>query len=285
MNNNKNIAQNKSFLSNNKPLLLIKDLSITPNHDGSKAPHPPSNNELISTSTAPLILENLNLTMYPGEIHAIMGPNGAGKSTLANVLARNAEYKIVQGSITYLGEDLTQFSPEECARKGIFLSFQNPTTIPGVSNIQFLRNALNAIRSSNTVKPVDTINFVKLAKEKMKLLQIPEEFLYRSVNEDFSGGEKKRNEILQLILLEPKLAILDEIDSGLDIDGLNTIATALKEVKKNTAILLITHYNRILDYLEPDFVHILTNKKISLSGNIELGKKLESTGYALINQQ
>ena len=227
------------------------------------------------------ILENLNLTIKPGETHVIMGPNGAGKSTLANVLIKHPDYKIITGNIKYLGKDIKDYTPELCAQHGMFLSFQHPIAIPGVSNIQFLKTSLNSVRKFNNQPPLDAIDFLALIKQKLKLLNIPEEFLYRSINEDFSGGEKKRNEILQMMLLEPKLAILDEIDSGLDIDSLKIVAQGIKTAKKkDTAILLITHYQRILKYIEPNFVHILTNKKISMSGDKKLVKKLEAQGYA-----
>ncbi len=255
-----------------KPLLEIKNLTIKSIHNNNKLPDDHNINKII--------LENLNLTIYPGEIHVIMGPNGAGKSTLANVLVKHPDYVVTAGSITYLTQNLSDLTPDSCAQQGMFLSFQNPVAIPGVSNIQFLKASLNAIRKARGDKPLDAIDFVNIAKEKIKMLNMPEEFLYRSINEDFSGGEKKRNEILQMMLLEPKLAILDEIDSGLDIDSLKIVAQGIKTAKKkDTAILLITHYQRILKYIEPNFVHILTNKKISMSGDKKLVKKLEAEGY------
>lgn len=250
-----------------KSLLEINNLTVIFNK-----------NNIITNKT---ILENLNLTIYPGEVHVIMGPNGAGKSTLANVLAKHPDYSIIAGSIKYCDEDLVNLTPDACAKKGIFLSFQNPVAIPGVSNLQFLKTALNAIRKSRDLKSLDAIDFLNLVKQKIKLLDISEEFLYRAINDNFSGGEKKRNEILQMILLEPKLAILDEIDSGLDIDSLQTVANSINATKtKDTAILLITHYQRILKYIKPDVVHILTDKKISISGNQQLVKKLEAKGYS-----
>lgn len=258
-----------------EPLLEINNLTVTFNNNNAK------NKQFIEPIINKTILENLNLTIYPGEIHVIMGPNGAGKSTLANVLAKHPDYVIVDGSIKYCGENLTNLSPETCAQKGIFLSFQNPVAIPGVSNMQFLKTSLNAIRKSKGLKSLDAIDFLNLVKQKINFLHINEDFLYRSINEDFSGGEKKRNEILQMMLLEPKLAILDEIDSGLDIDSLQTVAHSIQSTKtKDTAILLITHYQRILKYIKPDVVHILTDKKIIMSGNKQLVKKLEAQGYS-----
>lgn len=226
------------------------------------------------------ILENLNLTINRGETHVIMGPNGAGKSTLANVLSKHPDYKIITGQIKYLGKNLENYTPELCAQHGMFLSFQNPIAIPGVSNIQFLKAALNSIRKFNKQPILDAMDFLELVKQKLKLLSMPEEFLYRPINEDFSGGEKKRNEILQMMLLEPTLMILDEIDSGLDIDALQIIANGIQTIKNtNNAILLITHYERILKYIKPDIVHILANKKINISGDHTLVKKLEQQGY------
>lgn len=229
------------------------------------------------------ILENLNLTIKPGETHVIMGPNGAGKSTLANVLIKRPDYKIITGNIKYLGKDIKDYTPELCAQHGMFLSFQHPIAIPGVSNIQFLKTSLNSVRKFNNQPPLDAIDFLDLIKQKLKLLNIPEEFLYRSINEDFSGGEKKRNEVLQMMLLEPTLIILDEIDSGLDIDALQTIAKNIQSIKNaNNAILLITHYERILKYIKPDVVHILANKTINVSGDHNLVQKLEQQGYSWI---
>ena len=265
---------NKLNKSTIQPLLEIHNLTVQSiNNSKTKAS--------TDTTTNKTILENLNLTIYPGEIHVIMGPNGAGKSTLANILVKHPDYCVTNGFVKYLGEDLANLNAHTCAQQGVFLSFQNPVAIPGISNMQFLKTSLNAIRKARGIKPLDAIDFINLAKEKIKTLQIPEEFLYRSINEDFSGGEKKRNEILQMILLEPKLAILDEIDSCLDIDALKIVANGIKTCKtKDSAILLITHYQRILKYIEPDVVHILTNKKISISGDKKLVKKLEADGYS-----
>lgn len=227
------------------------------------------------------ILKGLTLAMKPGEVHAIMGPNGSGKSTLANVLARKEGYRVTQGQILYLNQDLLEFTPEEMAWKGLFLGFQYPVAIPGVANIQFLKAALNAIRQQQGKDPLDAVDFLKMVKEKMKGLEMPEELLYRSVNEGFSGGEKKRNEILQMSLLEPKLAILDETDSGLDIDALKTVASGINRLRdKNRAILLITHYQRLLNYIEPDYIHVLSQGKMLRTGNKNLALELEDKGYA-----
>lgn len=227
------------------------------------------------------ILQGLNITIRTGEVHAIMGPNGSGKSTLANLLARKEGIQVNKGSIHYLNEDLLKLSPEACAWKGLFLGFQYPISIPGVSNIQFLKAALNANRNAQGLAPLDTIDFLNLVKSYMKKLNMSEELLYRSVNDGFSGGEKKRNEILQMLLLEPKLAILDETDSGLDIDALKTVAEGINTLRSpDRAILLITHYQRLLDYIEPDFVHVLSKGKMIKSGNKDLAKDLENKGYA-----
>lgn len=226
------------------------------------------------------ILENFNLKIHAGEVHALMGPNGSGKSTLASLLARKPGYVVKQGSIQFLGEDLLALSPEECACKGLFLGFQYPVAIPGVSNIQFLKSALNAIRKAEGKPPIDAVDFLTLIKEKMAFLEMPEALLYRSLNDGFSGGEKKRNEILQMSLLEPKLAILDETDSGLDIDALKAVAKGINALRNpNRAILLITHYQRLLDYIEPDFVHVMANGKLVKSGDKSLALELESKGY------
>ena len=227
------------------------------------------------------ILHEINLTINAGEVHAIMGPNGSGKSTLGNVLAGRNGYTATAGSIEFLNQDLFSLSTEERARQGLFLSFQYPIEIPGVTNIYFLRAAVNAVRKSRGEEPYDAMDFIKLIKEKVKFLHMDEAFLYRDVNKGFSGGEKKRNEILQLLLLEPKLAILDEIDSGLDIDALKTISAGINESRGNDrAIILVTHYQRLLDYITPDYVHVLSKGKIVKSGGPELAKELEKTGYA-----
>ena len=230
-----------------------------------------------------LILQGLNVSIRKGEVHVIMGPNGSGKSTLANLLARKEDYRVRQGSISYLGVDLLALSPEECAWKGIFLGFQYPVSIPGVTNIQFLKSAFNAVRKAQGKPPVDAVDFLSMIKEKMVSLEMPEALLYRSLNDGFSGGEKKRNEILQMSLLEPTLAILDETDSGLDIDALKTVSQGINRLRNSEgAILLITHYQRLLNYIEPDFVHVMADGKIVKSGDKSLALELESKGYAWI---
>lgn len=229
------------------------------------------------------ILDGLNLEIKPGEVHAIMGPNGSGKSTLANILARNENYNITSGEINFLDKDLINLTPEECAQLGLFLSFQYPVAIPGISNIQFLKTAVNSIRKVQGKKPYDAVDFLKLIKSKLKSLNMSEELLYRSINDDFSGGEKKRNEILQMILLEPKLAILDETDSGLDIDALKDVAYGVNEMRSsNRSFLLITHYKRLLEYIKPDYVHILAKGKIIKSAGPELAEELEQKGYSWV---
>lgn len=273
------------------PLLQINDLTViaktnkSHNINNCVEYHKQQSNQSQTLTPTKTILENLNLNIYPGEIHVIMGPNGAGKSTLAQILVNHPDYLVAQGSINYLGEDLANLTPSDCASKGIFLSFQHPIAIPGVSNLQFLKTSLNAINKTKNLPLVDAIDFLNLVKQKMQELQIPEEFLYRSINEDFSGGEKKRNEILQMLLLSPTLIILDEIDSGLDMDALKLIANSIKnQLNSNNAVLIITHYQRILDYLKPDLVHILLNKKIVASGDYTLVAKLEQQGYSYFSQ-
>jgi Fe-S cluster assembly ATP-binding protein len=227
------------------------------------------------------ILHDINLTVKAGEVHAILGPNGSGKSTLGNVLAGRESYVATAGSVEFLNQDLFALSTEERAHKGLFLSFQYPIEIPGVTNIYFLRAAVNAVRKSRDQEPYDAMDFIKLIKQTAKFLQMDEAFLYRDVNKGFSGGEKKRNEILQLLLLEPKLAILDEIDSGVDIDALKTISAGINQSRgSDRAIILVTHYQRLLDYVVPDYVHVLSQGKIVKSGGPELAKELEQTGYA-----
>lgn len=229
------------------------------------------------------IINNFNLTIRAGEVHAIMGPNGSGKSTLANILARREGYTVKQGSIHYLGEDLLALSPEACAWKGLFLGFQYPVAIPGVTNIQFLKSALNAIRKAQNKPPLDAVDFLAIVKEKMAFLDMPEALLYRSLNDGFSGGEKKRNEILQMSLLEPRLAVLDETDSGLDIDALKAVSQGINALRnQDRAILLITHYQRLLDYIEPDFVHVMANGQLIKSGDKSLALELERKGYGWI---
>jgi Fe-S cluster assembly ATP-binding protein len=230
------------------------------------------------------ILEGLNLSVNVGEVHAIMGPNGSGKSTLANILAGKEGYNIEQGSVSYENENLLELSPEERARKGVFLAFQYPVEIPGVNNIYLLKAALNAIRKHRGEPELDAMEFMNLVKGKMKLVQMNEDLLSRSVNEGFSGGEKKRNEIFQMAILEPKLAILDETDSGLDIDALKIVAEGVNSLRnENRAFILVTHYQRLLNYIKPDHVHVLNKGKIIRSGGPELALELEEKGYDWIN--
>ena len=230
------------------------------------------------------ILEGLNLSVNVGEVHAIMGPNGSGKSTLANILAGKEGYNITQGSVSYENENLLELSPEERARKGVFLAFQYPVEIPGVNNIYLLKAALNAIRKHQGKPELDAMEFMNLVKGKMKLVQMNKDLLSRSVNEGFSGGEKKRNEIFQMAILEPKLAILDEADSGLDIDALKIVAEGVNSLRnKNRAFILVTHYQRLLNYIKPDHVHVLSKGKIVRSGGPELALELEEKGYDWIN--
>ena len=225
------------------------------------------------------ILNGLNLDIKPGEVHAIMGPNGSGKSTLANVLSGKNGYEI-KGEIKFDAQNLSELSTEERAQKGIFLAFQYPLEIPGVNTNVFLRTSLNSVRKARGEKELDTLNFLKLVKEKSSELGIDEKFLSRQLNVGFSGGEKKKNEILQMKILEPNLIILDETDSGLDIDALKIVANGVNSYRdKNKSFLVITHYQRLLDYINPDFVHVLTDGKIIKSGNMDLAKQLEKTGY------
>jgi Fe-S cluster assembly ATP-binding protein len=232
------------------------------------------------------ILKGLNLEVRAGEVHAIMGPNGSGKSTLASVLAGRAGYEVTAGRVEYLGQDLLAMEPEERARAGVFLAFQYPVEIPGVNNAYLLKAALNAVRKPRGLPELDAFEFLALVREKMKLMQMDESFLNRGVNEGFSGGEKKRNEILQMALLEPKLAVLDETDSGLDIDALRVVAAGVTSLRApDRAIVLVTHYQRLLDYIEPDFVHVLSDGQILKSGDRTLALELEKRGYDWVRQE
>lgn len=232
------------------------------------------------------ILKGINLEVKAGEIHAIMGPNGAGKSTLASIIAGNENYEVTDGEITLDGEDLSDLAPEERAHKGVFLSFQYPVEIPGVSVTNFMRTAINETRKANGQEEMPANEMLKVIREKSELLEIDRKFLSRSLNEGFSGGEKKRNEIFQMAMLEPKLAILDETDSGLDIDALRIVANGVNKLKSDkNAIVVITHYQRLLDYIVPDFVHVLLNGKIVKSGDASLALELEEKGYDWIKQE
>jgi Fe-S cluster assembly ATP-binding protein len=226
------------------------------------------------------ILKGINLTVNAGEVHAIMGPNGSGKSSLASVLAGRENYEVTEGQVELDGKDLLNMSPEDRAREGVFLAFQYPVEIPGVSNINFLRTALNEIRTYRNLPALDAKSFLKMSKEKQKLVEFDAKLVNRSLNEGFSGGEKKRNEIFQLAMLEPKLSILDETDSGLDIDALRIVANGVNKLRSsNNAFVLITHYQRLLDYIVPDFVHVLYDGRIIKSGTKELALELEEKGY------
>lgn len=226
------------------------------------------------------ILKNLNLTVKPGEVHAVMGPNGSGKSTLASVLAGKSEYEVSSGSVTYFGHDLLELAPEERAQQGIFLAFQYPVEIPGVNSTYFLKAALNECRKAKGQPELDAVEFLAVVKQKIKLLELDPSLLNRPVNEGFSGGEKKRNEIFQMAVLEPKLAILDETDSGLDIDALKIVAGGVTKLRKpDNSAIVITHYQRLLNYIVPDFVHVLAEGQIIKSGGKELALELEERGY------
>lgn len=231
------------------------------------------------------ILKGIQLQVNPGEVHAIMGPNGSGKSTLSNVLAGRDGYEVTAGEISYQGNDLLPLAPEQRAHEGIFLAFQYPVEIPGVNNIYLLKAALNAKLKAQGLTEVDAYEFLALVKDKVKALNMDEKFLYRDVNSGFSGGEKKRNEMLQMSILEPSLAILDETDSGLDIDALKIVADGINNLRHpDRAFILITHYQRLLDYVKPDFVHVLAEGKIIKSGGPELAEELEQSGYGWIEQ-
>jgi len=232
------------------------------------------------------ILKGIDLSVNAGEVHSIMGPNGSGKSTLAQVLARRETYNVTAGEVLYNGKDLLAMKPEEAACEGVFLAFQYPVEIPGISNAYFLRSALNAIRKHRGEEEMDAMDFIPYYKERMKLLEMDERFMNRSVNEGFSGGEKKRNEIVQMAVLEPKLAILDETDSGLDIDALKIVAKGVNAMRSpDRAIVVVTHYQRLLNYIVPDFVHVLVEGRIVKSGGPELALELEEKGYAGIENE
>ncbi|WP_394974290.1 Fe-S cluster assembly ATPase SufC [uncultured Croceitalea sp.] len=232
------------------------------------------------------ILKGINLEVNAGEVHAIMGPNGSGKSTLASVIAGKEEFEVTKGSVELNGEDLEDVAPEERAHKGVFLSFQYPVEIPGVSVTNFMKTAINESRKARGLEDMPAKDMLKLIREKSELLEIDRKFLSRSLNEGFSGGEKKRNEIFQMAMLEPKVAILDETDSGLDIDALRIVANGVNKLKsKDNAVIVITHYQRLLDYIVPDFVHVLHNGKIVKSGGKELAMELEEKGYDWIKQE
>jgi Fe-S cluster assembly ATP-binding protein len=232
------------------------------------------------------ILKGIDLDVKAGEIHAIMGPNGSGKSTLASVLAGREEYEVTEGSAQFLGKDILDMAPEDRAREGLFLAFQYPVEIPGVSSNNFLRTALNQIREYRGQEPLDAVHFMKMIKEKMSLVEIDNKLVGRSLNEGFSGGEKKRNEIFQMAVLEPKLAILDETDSGLDIDALKIVANGVNKLRSSeNATIVVTHYQRLLDYIVPDFVHVLCNGRIVRSGDKNLAMELEEKGYDWIREE
>jgi Fe-S cluster assembly ATP-binding protein len=232
------------------------------------------------------ILKGLTLHVPAGEVHAIMGPNGSGKSTLAQVLAGREDYEVTAGRITYLGKDLLALSPEERARSGVFLAFQYPIEIPGVNNAYLLKAALNAQRQARGLGAIDAFEFMKLIKSKMEVVQAPRDFLNRSVNQGFSGGEKKRNEVLQMLLLEPRLAVLDETDSGLDVDALKTVAHGVNSLRSpDRSMLVVTHYERLLELIVPDRVHVLAGGRIVKSGNRQLARELDERGYDWLNAE
>ena len=232
------------------------------------------------------ILKGIDLVVNPGEVHSIMGPNGSGKSTLAQVLARRESYNVTAGSITYNGKDLLEMKAEDAACEGVFLAFQYPVEIPGISNAYFLRSALNAVRKYHGQDEMDAMDFLPMLREKLKLLDMDDRMMNRSVNEGFSGGEKKRNEILQMAILQPKLGVLDETDSGLDIDALKIVAKGVNAMRSpDRAFVVVTHYQRLLNYIVPDYVHVLMNGRIVRSGGPELALELEESGYSDIEQE
>ena len=231
------------------------------------------------------ILKGVDLRVDPGQVHAIMGPNGSGKSTLARALSGHPDYEVIGGEVLYNGKDLLEMDPEERAREGVFMAFQYPVEIPGVSNTYFLKAALNAVRKHRGLPETDAMEFLTLVRQKMKLVQMEESLLHRPVNEGFSGGEKKRNEIFHMAVLEPKLAILDETDSGLDIDALKIVSTGVNAMRSpDRAMIVVTHYQRLLNYIVPDFVHVLSDGRIVRSGGKELAHELEAKGYAWLEQ-
>src|SRR3982750_1564950 len=232
------------------------------------------------------ILKGINLEIKAGEVHAIMGPNGSGKSTLASVLAGRKEYEVTEGSVEYLGKDLLDLDPEERAGEGLFLAFQYPVEIPGLSTTNFIKTAVNEVRKYRGEAPLDAVSFLKLMKEKMAIMNIDQSLLSRPLNEGFSGGEKKRNEIFQMAMLQPRLAILDETDSGLDIDAIRIVANGVNKLRsKDNAVMMVTHYQRLLDYIVPDYVHVLYNGQIVKSGTKELAFELEERGYDFIKNE
>jgi Fe-S cluster assembly ATP-binding protein len=243
-------------------------------------------NDLHVSAEGNEILRGISLEVKAGEVHSIMGPNGSGKSTLAQVLAGRDDYEVTSGRVDYLGKDLMDMEPEERAREGVFLAFQYPVEIPGVNNTYFLRAALNALRKHRDEDEIDTMGFLKLVREKAKLLKMDDSLISRPVNEGFSGGEKKRNEIFQMAVLEPQLAILDETDSGLDIDALKIVAEGVNSLRnQDRAFIVVTHYQRLLDYIVPDFVHVLYQGKIEKSGDKSLALELEETGYSWLKEE
>ena len=232
------------------------------------------------------ILNGINLEIKPGEIHAIMGPNGSGKSTLASVLAGRSDYEVIEGTVEFLGKDLLEMSPEQRAAEGLFLAFQYPVEIPGLNTVNFIKTAVNEVRKYRGEAPLDAVTFLKRMKERMALVNIEQTLISRSLNEGFSGGEKKRNEIFQMAMLEPRLAILDETDSGLDIDAIRIVSNGVNKLRnKDNAVLVVTHYQRLLDYIVPDFVHVLYNGRIVKSGSKELALELEERGYDFIKNE
>ena len=242
--------------------------------------------DLHATADGTEILRGIDLKIGPGEVHAIMGPNGSGKSTLSNVLAGRPGYEVTKGGVRFEGQDLTEMDPETRAREGIFLAFQYPVEIPGVNNSYFLKASVNAVRAHRGLPELDAMDFLTLSREKMKIVEMPKDLMSRSINEGFSGGEKKRNEVLQMLLLEPKLCILDETDSGLDIDALRIVAGGVNSLRDaGRSMLIITHYQRLLDYIVPDHVHVLAGGRIVKSGPKDLALELEEKGYGWVEKQ